>query len=126
MNMHCIHCGENIPSDSRFCQFCGKVLPSNLSEAVSVNQGDECQLCGVIAPLKYIEFYANIGMLVARRQLSIKGRLCKNCINKYFWKYTVTNIFLGWWGVISFFATGLYIINNTARYIGALGLKKYN
>jgi hypothetical protein len=85
----------------------------------------QCDVCGKVAPTKYNEFYANIGMLLARRQMQVKGNLCKNCTNEYFWKYTLTNLFLGWWGVISFFATILFILNNTFRYLGTLTLKKY-
>lgn len=122
--MHCIRCGKNISNDSKFCQFCGNDL-SNIKIDIDESRLESCQLCGNKAPTKYNEFYANIGMLVARRQLHIKAKMCKNCTNKYFWKYTFTNLFLGWWGVISFFATLVFMINNVFRYIGTITLKKY-
>jgi hypothetical protein len=43
-----------------------------------------CQSCGVEAPTKYVEFYQNIGALFMRFSKSIKGILCKNCINHCF------------------------------------------
>jgi hypothetical protein len=30
---------------------------------------------------------------------SIKGNLCKHCVNEYFWPYTGTTLIVGWWGV---------------------------
>jgi len=123
--MHCIKCGKNIPSDSKFCQFCGEDLNNIISREIDEDKLDSCQSCGTKSPVKYNEFYANIGMLVARRQLSIKGNLCKDCINKYFWQYTLINLFLGWWGLISFFATIVFMVNNIFRYIFSITLKKY-
>jgi len=122
--MHCINCGKNIPSDSRFCQFCGNDL-SDINVKIDESKLESCQSCGAKSPVKYNEFYANIGMLFARRQLSIEGKMCKNCINKYFWQYTFINLFLGWWGIISFFATVIFMANNIFRYIGSITLKKY-
>lgn len=131
--MHCTSCGKNIPSDSRFCQFCGKTLSINqpIKETETVKESTlnsshpTCEVCGACAPVKYNEFYANIGMLVTRRQMHIKAKMCKACTDKYFWNYTFTNLFLGWWGAISFFATFFFILNNTYRYITTINLKKY-
>jgi hypothetical protein len=63
-------------------------------------------------------------MLFARQQKEIKAEMCRNCTDKYFWKFTLTNLFLGWWGIISFFATCGYMVNNIFRYIFTLNLKK--
>ena len=82
-----------------------------------------CQSCGVDAPTKHVEFHQNIGALVVRFSKSIKGELCKNCINKYFWRFTLIDLLLGWWGVISLIMTPIFIINNIIRYIGSLGLE---
>jgi hypothetical protein len=82
-----------------------------------------CQGCGIEAPTKYVSFYQNIGALVMRFHRSIKGNLCKRCINKYFWEYTLITLGLGWWGMISFFLTPFFVINNVVRYLGALGLE---
>jgi hypothetical protein len=58
-----------------------------------------------------------------RRSKSIKGNFCKRCINKYFWNFTLTDLVLGWWGIISFFVNCGYILNNVGRYIASLSLK---
>jgi hypothetical protein len=82
-----------------------------------------CQVCGVEAPTRYVEFHQNIGALVVRYHKGIKGNLCKRCIHKYFWSYTGTNLTLGWWGTVSLIMTPVFTINNVARYIGALGMQ---
>jgi hypothetical protein len=71
-----------------------------------------CQICGVEAPTKYVEFSQNIGALFMRFSTSIKGNLCKYCINHYFWSFTGTTLVYGWWGVISFFVTPFFLLNN--------------
>jgi hypothetical protein len=82
-----------------------------------------CQACGCVAPTKYVEFYQNIGALVMRFHKGVKGNLCKKCIHKYFWKYTGTNLTLGWWGMISVVVTPIFTVNNIVRYIGCATLK---
>lgn len=81
-----------------------------------------CQACGIEAPTQSVAFYQNIGLFLARRSASIKGNLCRRCISKYFKSYTLTTLFLGWWGLISFVITPFILLNNIARYIGALSL----
>ena len=81
-----------------------------------------CQSCGVEAPTKYVEFYQNIGALFMRFSKSIKGNLCKDCINQYFWSFTGITLVLGWWGMISFFVTPFILLNNIVEYLGTLRL----
>jgi len=128
--MECQNCKKQIDGDAKFCTFCGTSVsnPGNIEEG-SVDmyfkrKDNSCQICGIYGPVKYTEFYENIGMLIQRRYQSVKGKLCKNCINKTFWRFTLTTLFLGWWGTISFFVTPIYIVNNIIRYLMSLGLKK--
>jgi hypothetical protein len=81
-----------------------------------------CQACGADAPSKYVEFYQNIGALVIRFGKTLRGNLCKGCINKYFWQYTLICLVAGWWGIISFFVNWFCLINNIVRYLGTLSL----
>lgn len=81
-----------------------------------------CQSCGVEAPCKHTEFHQNIGAFVLRFHRSAKGNLCKNCIHKHFWQMTFINATLGWWGVISFFVTPVFILINVFHYLAALGM----
>ncbi len=82
-----------------------------------------CQGCGRQAETKYVEYYQNIGALVLRFSRHVKGNLCRDCSDKYFWRYTGTTLLLGWWGVISFFVTLFILPNNVIRYLGTLGLR---
>lgn len=81
-----------------------------------------CQNCGIEAPSKYVEFHQNIGALVVRWGKSYKGHLCKRCLHKQYWSMTSTTAVAGWWGTISFVLTPCFIVNNTARYVAALGM----
>ena len=82
-----------------------------------------CESCGVEAPTKYVIFYQNIGALLMRFTKRIEGNLCKSCIHKYFWGFTLITLILGWWGVVSFLTTLFYIPNNIIRYLFSLSLK---
>jgi hypothetical protein len=68
-----------------------------------------CQTCGIEAPTKYVAFYQNIGALVMRFSRSINGNLCKSCVHKYFWQYTLMTPFI--------------LLNNIFRYIFCLGME---
>lgn len=81
-----------------------------------------CQSCGREAETRYVEYYQNIGVVLMRFSKHVKGYLCRECTNKYFWSYTGTTLFLGWCGVISFFVTLFILPNNVFRYLGTLGL----
>lgn len=82
-----------------------------------------CQYCGVEAPTKYVDFHQNIGVLFIRFGKSIDGQLCKTCIHHHFWSMTTTTILLGWWGLISFFLTPIFLVNNVVRYLFSLGME---
>lgn len=83
-----------------------------------------CESCGIPAETKYVEFYENVGLLVIRKHRSVKGSLCKPCIDFYFWKLTGRTMLLGWWGVISFIVTPFILLNNLLRFMFTLGMQK--
>lgn len=83
-----------------------------------------CQGCGIEAPTKHTAYMQNIGALVMRYHKTVQGNLCKRCHHKYFWKFTATNLTLGWWGTISAIVTPVFVINNVARYLGASTMPK--
>jgi hypothetical protein len=85
-----------------------------------------CQNCGQRAPTRYVVFYQNIGLLILRLGKVMQGRLCKACIHKTFWEYTLITFFAGWWGLISFFLTPFFLINNVVRYLGCLGMPAHD
>jgi hypothetical protein len=81
-----------------------------------------CQACGINAETKYVELYQNVGVLVMRFGKSIKGELCRDCISKHFWEMTLITFFAGWWGMISFVLTPIFLINNIYRFIASRSL----
>ena len=81
-----------------------------------------CEACGVEAPTRYVAFYQNIGLLVMRLSRSVEGNLCKSCIHSSFWKFTLTTLLLGPWGIISLIVSPFFILNNVVRYVLCLGM----
>jgi hypothetical protein len=81
-----------------------------------------CQLCQRQAPTKHVTLMQNVGALVMRFPKTIKGFLCKRCIDTHFWRMTMITLFFGWWGVISFFYSLVSIPQNIAQYLGSRSL----
>lgn len=81
-----------------------------------------CQDCGVEAETKHVVFYQNIGALIVHFSKSVEGYFCKSCIHGHFWAMTMTTLLLGWWGMISFFLTPIFLLNNLGRYLTCLGM----
>jgi len=124
--MICQNCKSDNNTEAKFCHKCGEALKTGTVGSVDTyfaKQTRGCQLCGSLAPTKNVEFYQNIGMVLARQYSSVKGRFCKKCIDKEFKKRTLTTFLLGWWGTISFIITPFYLINNIVRFIPTIGMK---
>lgn len=81
-----------------------------------------CQVCGVSAPTKHVEFHQNVGMLVMRTHRTVRGNLCKSCIHQKFWKMTGITLAVGWLGTISLILAPIFVISNTVRYLSCLSL----
>jgi len=82
-----------------------------------------CQSCGRVAETKHVHYRQNIGVIIMRFSKNIDAFLCRDCSNKFFWPFTLTTLFLGWWGLISFFVTLFILPSNLFQYLGTLGLK---
>jgi hypothetical protein len=81
-----------------------------------------CQLCGLEAPSRHVEFNQNIGALIVRFPRKLKGKLCKSCLHKKYWSMTGTTLAIGWVGTISLIMAPFMIIGNTIHYLKALGM----
>lgn len=121
--MICEHCKEENDIGSKFCTRCGKPLSVSTTPQHDISP-NACRVCGRSVPTKYVEFYQNIGMLVVRQSSYVKGNLCKRCINQQFGKKTVTTLFLGWWGMISFCITPFYLVKNIACFVPTMGMNE--
>jgi hypothetical protein len=82
-----------------------------------------CQCCGVEAPTKFVDFKQNIGALFMRFSKSTAGNLCKRCVHKTFWEYTLITSAVGWLGLVSLFVAPVFVIGNIACYLGTLRMK---
>ena len=81
----------------------------------------QCELCGGrAANAGLVYFYGNIGMFVERRRFELKAEMCGPCLHQQFLKFTAMNLFLGWWGMISFWVTPVYLVRNFDEYGQAL------
>ncbi|HKW88221.1 MAG TPA: hypothetical protein VJN21_05640 [Candidatus Acidoferrales bacterium] len=69
-----------------------------------------------------MEFQQNIGMVVTRRRAKASGLMCRRCIRAYFKSYTLTTLFLGWWGLISFVVTPVFLVNNLVQFLKSFKL----
>jgi hypothetical protein len=81
-----------------------------------------CQVCGIEAPARYVEFHQNIGALVMRFHRSLKGKVCKSCLHRKYWAMTGTTLGIGWLGMISIVVAPIFIIANTVYYLKSLGM----
>lgn len=79
-----------------------------------------CEACGVDGQTWKVEYRQNIGALVMRFHKKIEGDFCASCSSKYFWEYSLTTLFLGWWGVISFFVTPFLLLGNVISYLPSM------
>lgn len=127
-NMTCHKCGINNDYDSKFCIKCGSKLNDiKINGSVDLyfaKQNNGCQMCGSLVPTRQVSFNQNIGYVFARSYSSLKGRLCKKCIDKEFKKMTLITLFLGWWGTISFLVTPFYLIGNLYNFGRSIGMNK--
>jgi hypothetical protein len=125
----CPRCSAAVAFGTRFCGKCGVQLnwPTQQMQPRTVGNAyaSFCENCLSQSPTRYVELYQNIGMLIMRQHRSVKGNLCRACISKYFWQFTTTTLFLGWWGAISFFVTLFILPNNLIRYLSSLGLREH-
>lgn len=75
-----------------------------------------CQNCGIEAPTEHVVFHQNVGVVIMRFSKKLQGSMCKACIRESFWSYTLKTLFLGWWGIISFFVTLFVLPSNLYQY----------
>lgn len=89
-------------------------MPAGPTSAVG-----KCQVCGSMRQTTLVKFQRNIGMLVLRQTRVIQGNMCKTCVRSKFWDFTVKNLLLGPWGMISLIVTPIYLVTNIVEYAGA-------
>lgn len=83
-----------------------------------------CEACGVLGPTKHVNITYNVGALVVRFHKTKSGQLCKRCISDTFWRYSLTTMFFGWWGVISFVVSLVTLPMNAYYWLSSLGMSQ--
>jgi hypothetical protein len=78
-----------------------------------------CQGCGARAPTRNVYFVQWIGAVIMLFHKRIRGKLCRNCVNKYFGEYFGTTLLLGWWHPASFFLTPFVLLIDLVNYVPA-------
>lgn len=78
-----------------------------------------CDVCNSGEPSVHVHLRHNVGMLFMRREYETQGRLCASCLKDVFRRHQLNNLVLGWWGMISFVLTWVYLIDNTRNYLTA-------
>ena len=76
-----------------------------------------CELCRRAVPTIRVSINRHIGAIILMFHRSLSGSFCKPCIARAFKEYTLMTLFLGWWGMLSFFITPIVLINNVIVYV---------
>jgi hypothetical protein len=97
--------------------------PRPLPEVYMATPGGICQSCGRSGPTRSVSFHQNVGMLVMRSHRSVNGYLCKFCIDAFFFRMTGITLLFGWWGVISFVTTLLFLPMNVVNWARTIGMQ---
>jgi hypothetical protein len=64
-------------------------------------------------------FRQNIGAVFMRFEKRIQGNMCRTCLGKRFWSYTLTTTLVGWLGVVSLVVAPIYVILNVVSFTKA-------
>src|SRR5262245_44084717 len=78
-----------------------------------------CEICGDVGPCREVLFRQNIGAIVVRFKKEVRGHLCHSCVDRHFTALTATTLFVGWWGLVSFFITPYLLVTNVIEYARA-------
>jgi hypothetical protein len=81
--------------------------------------GERCQKCNSPGELMNVTFRQNVGAVVVRFSKELKGDLCAPCIRSTFWSCTLLTLVVGWWGMISFVVTPIFLIGNLVNLASA-------
>jgi hypothetical protein len=81
-----------------------------------------CDFCGKRAEVHSVKYRQNTGILIMRYTRTFAGQACRSCSRTLFWKTTMHNTLLGWWGMISLVMTPIFLFANFATYLRSLRL----
>ncbi len=97
--------------------------PRATPEIHMATPGGICQVCGRSGPTRFVTFHQNIGLVVWRLHRSVEGYLCKFCIDDAFFRMSGITLLFGWWGVISFVVSFVFLPMNVVRWAQTIGMQ---
>ncbi len=115
----------NSTDENRYVRFTTtypNIRPINITEE-SLGPGI-CQNCGSVGIVKKAAIRRHIGALIIRFTAKTSGPLCRDCISQYFWKYTATMLYIGWWTPRSIFFVLYYFFANIYNYFYSFTLPR--
>ena len=81
-----------------------------------------CQSCGLEAEVDDVTILRLIGVIIAFQWSRRGGVMCKRCVDREIVPATLITMFMGWWGIISFFLTPIFLAVNAWNFIKTRGL----
>jgi hypothetical protein len=82
--------------------------------------GMRCSQCGAPGPLWNVTLRKNIGIIAAHWRETTPMQACRRCIHREYWKRFAVLITIGWTSYYSIVIGPVFLVMNTANYLGAL------
>jgi hypothetical protein len=86
----------------------------------SVEENSVCDHCNKNTNVQFCHFSSNMSFFFSRHERKYYGYLCPICMTNIFLNYTITTLFLTWWGIVGMFLGPAFIISNISEYISNL------
>ncbi len=85
-----------------------------------------CESCNTATQTRNLTFRQNIGVIICRFHKKASGNMCAACAEHYFWQFTGITLLLGWWGMISFIVTPVFLLANLYNYVQVWPIRGYS
>ncbi len=91
-------------------------MPDDLALALVDRIINSCTRCRKFLPVTGVSYVRQTGLLILNMRENVEATLCEACNRRVFWSCMVHCVFLGWWGIKSFFLNIAAIIGNYNAY----------
>jgi hypothetical protein len=76
-----------------------------------------CTHCGLQAEVDDVTIMQIVGLVIVFQWKKMGGSWCRRCTDKELVPATLLSMFMGWWGLISFFLTPIFLAVNTWTFL---------
>ncbi|GAC1659652.1 MAG: hypothetical protein NVS9B15_22640 [Acidobacteriaceae bacterium] len=80
-----------------------------------------CQGCGIVRPTIFLSFSEQMSFVYSLRD-GVEGYLCRDCSAYYARTFSLTTLFLGWFGVVAMIRTPYILFRNMQQYQASFAL----